>query len=263
MSDYHPPDPYALTRREQARVLPKRFYSEVATGTHPAGHVILLDGKPAKRPDGAVLALPDAALAKLLADEWAAQGAFIDMVTMPLTKLVLPALAALPAQRLQWQDEIVNYAGHDLVCYRAEHPDTLVAMQARAWDGVIDWANAQLQAPFEVTAGISAVQQSTEALDQVRAALRPFMGEPMAIRLAALNTMTVLLGSALMALMCAKGAISAEAAWSAGHVDEDFQIGQWGIDEEAATRRTARARDFAAAAQLAGWGKPASKQPDP
>ena len=253
MSDYQPPDPYALTRREQARVLPKRFYQQVSTGEHPAGHVILLDGKPAKRPDGAVLALPDAALAKLLADEWAAQSAVIDLVTMPLTKLAMPALAALPAQRLHWHDEIVTYAETDLVCYRAEHPDKLIDLQARHWDGVLHWAHTQLQAPFEVTAGISAVQQPAQALAKVREALGPLMAEPTALRLAALNTMTVLLGSTLLALMCAKEAISSEAAWSAAHVDEDFQIGQWGIDEEAAARRTARFRDFAAAALLARW----------
>ncbi len=39
-----------------------------------------------------------------------------------------------------------------------------------------------------------------------------------------------------------------EEAWDAAHVDEDWQIGQWGEDEEAAERRANRRRDFAAAA---------------
>jgi chaperone required for assembly of F1-ATPase len=39
-------------------------------------------------------------------------------------------------------------------------------------------------------------------------------------------------------------------AWAAAHVDEDFQISQWGEDAEARTRRENRFRDFAAAAKM-------------
>ena len=38
-----------------------------------------------------------------------------------------------------------------------------------------------------------------------------------------------------------------EAAWEAAHVDEDFQIEQWGQDSEAHRRRIARHSDFKAA----------------
>ena len=44
--------------------------------------------------------------------------------------------------------------------------------------------------------------------------------------------------------------MSAEAAWRAAHVDEDFQIGRWGEDDEAKRRRAARWRDFEAAAKV-------------
>ena len=256
MSDYQPPDPYALTRREQARVLPKRFYENVSTRAQSGGHVILLDGKPAKRTDGAALVLPDAALATALAEEWAAQGTDIDLTTMPLTTLAMRALAALPAQRQQWHDEILNYAGTDLLCYRAEHPAALIDLQARHWDGPLTWARDALGAPFVVTAGISAIKQPAAALERVQAQLTPLKDAPTSLRLAALNTMTALLGSALLALMCAEGALSPEAAWSAAHVDEDFQSAQWGLDAEAAQRRSAREHDFAAAAKLARWREP-------
>jgi chaperone required for assembly of F1-ATPase len=35
--------------------------------------------------------------------------------------------------------------------------------------------------------------------------------------------------------------------WAAAHVDEDWNAEQWGVDEEAASRRTTRLRDFEAA----------------
>lgn len=62
--------------------------------------------------------------------------------------------------------------------------------------------------------------------------------------------MTGLLGSALLALAVALGRLSPEEAWIAAHVDEDWQISQWGEDEEARARRENRWRDFAAAARF-------------
>jgi chaperone required for assembly of F1-ATPase len=62
--------------------------------------------------------------------------------------------------------------------------------------------------------------------------------------------MTTLMGSALLAIAHAHGRISAEEAWAAAHLDEDFQISQWGEDAEAAHRRAHRRRDFDAAARV-------------
>jgi chaperone required for assembly of F1-ATPase len=39
-------------------------------------------------------------------------------------------------------------------------------------------------------------------------------------------------------------------AWSAAHVDEDFQIRNWGEDDEAAIRRAKRWLDMDAAARV-------------
>jgi chaperone required for assembly of F1-ATPase len=41
--------------------------------------------------------------------------------------------------------------------------------------------------------------------------------------------------------------VCAETAWTAAYIDEDWQAGQWGKDDEAATRRAARWREMAAA----------------
>jgi chaperone required for assembly of F1-ATPase len=54
----------------------------------------------------------------------------------------------------------------------------------------------------------------------------------------------------LLALAVARGFLSAEAAWQAAHVDEDFQAERWGEDTEAVARREARWREFEAAAVL-------------
>jgi chaperone required for assembly of F1-ATPase len=64
--------------------------------------------------------------------------------------------------------------------------------------------------------------------------------------------MTTLTGSALLALALSRGALSVEEAWSAAHVDEDWQIEQWGEDAEAAERRRYRWQEMQSARRLLG-----------
>ena len=62
--------------------------------------------------------------------------------------------------------------------------------------------------------------------------------------------MTTLMGSALLALAHAHGALTADAAWAAAHVDEDWQISRWGEDAEAEARRARRWAEMQAASRM-------------
>jgi chaperone required for assembly of F1-ATPase len=62
--------------------------------------------------------------------------------------------------------------------------------------------------------------------------------------------MTTLTGSALIALAHAEGRLDLENAWTAAHVDEDWQIEQWGSDAEAGERRMQRFAEFKAASRV-------------
>ena len=69
-------------------------------------------------------------------------------------------------------------------------------------------------------------------------------------RLAAVSSITTLTGSAVLALAIAQGAIDVNSAWTAAHVDEDWQMAQWGRDELALERRAYREAEFRAAAAV-------------
>ena len=62
-----------------------------------------------------------------------------------------------------------------------------------------------------------------------------------------MSSITTLTGSALLALALAHGRLDAEAAWAAAHVDEDWQMTQWGRDEVALERRAYRQAELEAA----------------
>jgi chaperone required for assembly of F1-ATPase len=131
------------------------------------------------------------------------------------------------------------------VFYRAERPQGLVERQAAAWDLVLAWANTSLGARFEPVQSMIHVAQSPEALAATRDAIPR---DPW--RLGALHAITTLTGSVLIALAFAGGAISVEQAWSAAHVDEDWNMEQWGRDELALEQRAYRFAEMQAAAAV-------------
>ena len=231
---------------QKALSFPKRFYKDVTVEYEDGGVAIRLDGKPVRTPCKAALAVPGRALAEAIAEEWRAQGTHIDPATMPLTKLANSAIDGVTGQTDAVIDDILAHVRADLLCYRASGPDQLLAAQARHWDPVIAWAKDSLGAPLCLTEGVVHVAQPDGSI----AAFKQEIAKLDTFGLAALHVMTALTGSALLALAVALGRLSPEEAWEAAHVDEDFQIGQWGEDAEAKARRAARKRDFEAAAKV-------------
>jgi chaperone required for assembly of F1-ATPase len=215
-------------------------------GDVPRAFRILLDGRPARTPASAELVVPTRALAEAIAAEWAAQGKRIDASTMPLTRLTNTVIDGVATRLREVRADIVKFAASDLVCYRAEGPEALVRSQVQHWDPILAWGRDVLGARFEVATGLMPVAQSASTCAAIAAALE----DRDAFRLAALHVMTALMGSALLALAHARGMLTAEAAWTAAHVDEDWQISRWGEDAEAATRRARRRAEMQAASRL-------------
>ncbi len=229
-----------------ARPLPKRFYKAVSISTGEATHRLLLDGRGAKTPSKRDLAVASKPLAEQLAAEWAAQGLHIDPATMPLTRLVCTAIDAVQGQEAAVREDVAKYAASDLLCYRADGPDGLVALQSRHWTPVLAWAETELGARFAVAEGLMPVRQPPGSAAKIAAAIAHLPTLP----LAAVHVLTTLLGSAILAVAVAKQHLTIEAAWSAAHIDEEWQISQWGTDAEAVARRKQRWSEARAAADV-------------
>jgi len=241
------PDPVRRAQNQMRTPTAKRFYERASVERDAEGFSVRLDGKGVKTPGGRPVVLPTEAAARLVADEFAAQGERIEPLTMPVTRLVNTAIDGVAADPQAVLEDIMRFSSSDLVCYRAEGPDALVARQAEAWDPVIDWARSALGARFFLAEGVMHVEQPREAIGAVGLHLRQRYD---AFRLAALHVITSITGSALLALALEAGEVAPEAAWDAAHVDEDWNIEHWGLDAEAAERRAARKRDMMGAAAL-------------
>lgn len=240
-------NPMERARKNMRPELPLRFYKAVAISRTADGHGVELDGKAVRTPAGRLLELPTHQAAGLVAAEFEVQGERIDPSTMPTWRLVNTALDGVADNMQPVIEDIMRFASSDLVCYRADSPQGLVERQNAHWDPVIEWARTAIGGRFMLAEGIMHVEQPRETIGAVGIHLAR---EASPLRMATLHLMTSLTGSALIALAVDAGFLSPDDGWQAAHVDEDWNIHQWGGDEEAEARRAARRRDFTAAAEL-------------
>jgi chaperone required for assembly of F1-ATPase len=238
-----PLDPIEATRRPLRPQLRQRFYRQAHVAKGEGGYVLLLDDKPVKTPARRPLVVPNRVLADALAAEWNAQKTVIDPARMPLTRLANATIDAVVFNKDAVIDDVAKYLYSDLVCYRAEAPAGLVERQTLSWDPVLNWASDALNACFMQIQGVMFAAQPRRAIAAARAEIPT---DPW--RLAAVSSVASLTGSLLLALALSSGAFDADRVWAAAHVDEDWQMAQWGRDEIALERRAMREAELRAAA---------------
>ena len=227
----------------------KRFWDTVSVTSDERGHAILLDGKPMHLPGGGILRVRPLALAEAIADEWRAaggdKGGEMTFSDTPLTRLAGTAQERVAPNPDVSVDAIARYGETDLLCYRVEHPATLVQRQAKAWQPWLDWVALTYDAPLRVTAGIGAIRQHRDSIS----ALRRAVASRDADTLTALGIAVPALGSLVLGLALADGQITPGQAHALGALEELFQEEEWGADDEAVARRAGVAADIALAAR--------------
>ena len=224
----------------------KRFYKRAEPLESESGHGVALDRRPLKTPGKRELIVPNRVLAAAIAEEWNAQEGEIRPATMPLTRLATTAVDRVATQREAIIEETANYAGTDLVCYRATHPPALAARQQAVWQPLIDWAVLRYDAPLVVTTGVIPRSQTAASLRAFAAAVAEYDD----FALTALHVATAASGSLVVGLALLDRQLDAQEAFTASQLDESFQIEAWGEDAEQAERRRALAADIAAAARF-------------
>lgn len=233
-------------KADGVRNLPKRFYKSVDVAGEVPSLSIQLDGRAIKTPSKASLAVPTAALANAVAAEWDGQGEHIDPATMPLTRLCNTAIDRIGDDPTNIIAELTDFAGSDLICYRADTPQGLVERQKAAWDPLLAFAEEKIGGQFLSVCGLMHQIQPAPALE----AMNRYYLSQSAFSLTAMHNITTLTGSSIIAAAVQQGRLDGDQAWTAAHIDEDWQIEHWGTDDEAVTRRAGNRREFDAALQF-------------
>ncbi len=139
---------------------------------------------------------------------------------------------------------LAPYAESDVLCYRVDTSPALAERQMEVWEPLLAWARARFDVTIHTTAGIIHISQPPATIERLRAALATFS----AAQLVGMHTLITIGGSLITALMVAEGAIEADAAFDACHLDELWQVSLWGEDWLATEARDKRKADYVAAA---------------
>jgi len=222
----------------------KVFWSDVDVKQDDAGFRVLLDGRDLKTPAKSTLQIPTKALAEGIAAEWRSLKDKVDPEALPLTKLANAAIDKIAVQSEPIIEMLAEYATTDLLCYRATSPKGLADRQEQIWQPLLDWFSDTHDVGLEVGSGVMPIRQPTQVLTDCAALLKTYSH----FELAAVYDLITLSGSFVIGVATATGKIGATDAWAASRIDEDWQIAEWGEDEDAMSLAATRQSAFERAA---------------
>ncbi len=230
----------------------KRFWSKVRVVETDGGHGIMLDNRQLLTPFKALLAVPSRSLAEWIATEWDAQAGTIDPATMPATRTANSAVDKVAPQKAAVADLLADYGGSDLICYRAEGPERLIALQGDAWNPLLVWAAQALDAPLRMTTGVMPIDQPADSLHRLHGRVHAMDH----FALAGFHDMVALSGSLIIGFAVAMRHIDPESGWQASRIDEDWQASIWGADDEATANAMLKKQAFLTACRFYDLVKP-------
>ncbi len=207
----------------------KRFWDKASAVEVEDGYSVHLDGRPVRTPGKALLTVPTLAMAEAMAAEWDAQEKEIDPNAMPFTKSANSAVDKVTPQFGDVADMLAEYAGTDLLCYRAAQPAELTERQAKEWDPLLDWCAAEFDAPLKPVTGVMFSAQPDASLSK----LRDIVHSMTPFELTGMHDLITLPGSFVIALAAIHGRADPSALWELSRLDERYQQEQWGIDDDA------------------------------
>ncbi len=242
----HMDDGFGRAQAHTKTQLPKRFYEKAEVGEAAEGFSILLDGRTTKTPGRTAVTVPSRELAALMVAEWEAQASHIDAASMPVVRLVNSAVEGGEAALGALRDEIISFAGNDLMLFRADSPQELVALQEQHWDTILSKVSRHFSVKFRPVVGIVHEDQPEATL----ARLKDSLADLNHFAATTLMSITGLTGSGLLAIALRHKLTEGDAAWEAAHVDENYNARIWGADSEAEARLEKRRAEFDAALRV-------------
>ena len=207
----------------------KRFWKNVHVVSSEAGYFIKLDDKILKTPAKRQMMLPTEALAKKVASEWDEQVEEIDPTTMPFTKSANAVLDKVSEQYEEVSSLLSEYGETDLLYYRADSPPELQKRQKNGWDPIVKWAENTFKVQINCGTGIVYIPQNEKLFSETRKKINNLS----IFELTALYDMVSITGSLILGLAIIHRRLSAEEAYQLSRIDEQWQLEQWGEDEEA------------------------------
>lgn len=206
---------------------PARFWQTTSVVAQDDGFGIALDKRVVKTPAKAPLLLPTRQMAKAVAAEWEAQGNKIDPATMPSTRSANAAIDKVAHQHGEVADMLAAYGDSDLLCYRADSPEGLVARQSAQWDPALDWATKKLRVQLQPRTGVVHQPQNIKALNTLTKKVHSMS----TFQLAGFHDLVSMSGSLILGFAVVLQWKDPDSIWNLSRLDEIWQQEHWGQDD--------------------------------
>ena len=218
----------------------KRFWTAATTEPCDGGYTVQLDGRAVKTPTKTLLVVPTLSLAQAIADEWDAQDEVIDPTSMPFTRSSNAALDKVAHQHAEVAELLAAYGDADLICYRADSPESLVARQSEAWDPLLEWVSEAFGVQLQPVQGVMHHPQPSATLERLSGEVHSLDD----FALTAFHDLVGMSGSLVIGLAALRNLHPAPVLWGLSRVDEIWQAEQWGADEEEQELVARKENDF-------------------
>lgn len=225
---------------------PKRFWKSATVERDDKGFTVRLDERPVRTPAKRSLIVPTETIAVRIAAEWDAQTDKIEPLTMPWTRSANAAIDKVAVQCGEVKAHLAGYADTDLLLYRAEGPDGLVQRQRQGWNPVLDWIHDRYGVQLALAEGVMPISQDADSLLRLTATMDAMSD----FQLTGFHDMVTLTGSFSLGIAAAESFQTPEAIWVLSRIDEDWQIDQWGPDDEALEQAKLKKAAFLHATEL-------------
>lgn len=204
----------------------KRFYKMAGYGPAADKFPILLDGKPARTPAGAVLSGGVEPLAAAICDEWQDQKEHIDPKSMPLTQLRITCLDFVAGKHEKIIEDIMAFTDTDLLLYHTPEPKALAQRQEEIWGRWLDWVGRSYEVCLTPTHALAVIKQD-EAWHR---ALRRYLSGLDTDRLAIFYVVAALGKSVIMPLAFLEDAANPDDMLEALRLEEIYNHTHYGDD---------------------------------
>jgi ATP synthase F1 complex assembly factor 2 len=178
---------------------------------------------------------------------------YIKPHTMPLMHLATLALDQVPVQRESMVSNMLGYIHTDSACIRDKELPSLVRLQYKHWDPVVQWMSEKLGEEVQVTpehsCSVNIVQQTPAVVAKIEAILDNMSDW----ELATLDSLTAISKSICVSLAVLEGQLDVKKGYECSRLEENFQMRRYGrvdgvfghgIDIEYVRMKTAAARTF-------------------
>ena len=182
----------------------------------------------------------------MIAKEWDKQEKKIDTLSMPNTRMACTAIDRVSPDKEPIVTKLLDYAGTDLLCYRASGPNTLRSRQEELWQPLLHWIEKKFAAPLVVTEGVIPVDQPPNSLSRLKNVLLQYN----AFELVGLVNLTQASGSLVLALGMLECEVGPDFCIKACQLDDQYQAESWGQESELMDRLDHQARDIKTTARF-------------